>query len=114
MRLEGANNSIIVTEVQVGDAYVMLGRAGTHGLESPAKLGASTASLIVYVDNIDHHYQIAKDNGAHIISEPSDQYWGDRRYEASDLEGHVWSFHERTRDVSRAEIERIEAGFKDS
>jgi uncharacterized glyoxalase superfamily protein PhnB len=29
-----------------------------------------------------------------------DQPWGDRRYEALDLEGHRWYFAEHTRDVT--------------
>ena len=112
MRLEGKAGSIIVTEVQIGDAYIMIGPAGAHAMASPRSTGMPTESLMVYVDNIDQHFAQAKTNGATIVSEPSDQYWGDRRYEAKDLEGHLWFFHERTRDVPRSEIETIEATFK--
>jgi glyoxalase/bleomycin resistance protein/dioxygenase superfamily protein len=51
----------------------------------------------------------AKSNGAEIVAEPSDQYWGDRCYEAKDHEGHLWFFHEHLRDVSREKIKAIEA-----
>ena len=111
-RLEGANGAIIVTEVQVGDSYIMIGPAGSHDIASPASLGSSTESLMVYVDKIEAHFARAKSNGAQIVTEPSDQYWGDRRYEAKDHEGHLWFFHEHTRDVPREEIEEIEAGFR--
>ena len=67
---------------------------------------------MVHVDAIDRHFGQAQSNGARIIAEPSDQYWGDRRYEAQDLEGHLWFFHERTRDIPREEINRIEAEFR--
>lgn len=67
---------------------------------------------MVYVDDIDRHYEIAKNNGARIIAEPKDQYWGDRRYEALDLEGHKWFFHERVRDIPKEKIQAIEASFR--
>ncbi len=112
-RLEGKAGSIIVTEVAVGDAYIMIGPAGAHGISSPLDTGAPTESIMVYVDNIDQHFEVARSNGANIIVEPADQYWGDRRYEAKDPEGHTWFFHERTREVSEEEIRKTEASFRE-
>ena len=111
-RLEGPQGKLIVTAVAIGDTYVMIGPAGSHGLVSPASVGSSTESLMVYVDDIDTHYANAMANGAEIISPPADQYWGDRRYEAKDLEGHLWFFHERTKEISAEEIAKVEAGFR--
>ena len=113
-RIERADGSIILTEINVGDAYIMIGPAGSHEIASPKSLGLSTESLMVYVDDIDEHFATAKANGAVIVNEPADQYWGDRRYEARDIEGHLWFFHEHTRDVSREEIEAVEASFRAS
>ena len=78
-RLEGANGAIIVTEVQIGDAYLMIGPDGAHDIASPQSVGMPTASLMVYVDDIDRHYAQAKAAGATIVNPPTDQYWGDRR-----------------------------------
>lgn len=111
-RLEGSNGSIIVTEVAIGDAYIMLGPAGSHGIQSPKKTLAPTESLMIYVDDVDAHFQRARDHGAEILSEPDDQYWGDRRYEAKDVEGHLWFFHQRVKDVPQSEIDAIEASFR--
>ncbi len=111
-RIERGDGSIIITEVQIGDAYVMIGAAGGHGLESPAVSGKPSAALIVYVDAVDAHFATARAHGAAIVSEPTDQYWGDRRYEARDEEGHLWSFHEHVRDVSPEEIAAVEAEFR--
>lgn len=52
---------------------------------------------MVCVDDVDEHFRVALANGAEIVSEAADQYWGDRRYEARNLEGHLWFFHERPR-----------------
>ena len=110
-RIANEDGSIALTEIQVLDSHVMLSAAGPHGLSSPQTIGSATQALIVYIDSIDDHYKRAKAAGASIISEPEDQFWGDRRYEVSDPEGHLWSFHQHIRDVSQEEIEAMLRSF---
>lgn len=43
--------------------------------------------------------------GATILTEPEDQFYGDRTYRARDPEGHVWTFAQTVRRVSREEAE---------
>ena len=78
-------------ELALGDATVFLGEPGDD-YRNPAHLGASTAGVHVYVDDVDAHYAIAREAGATIGMEPTDQEYGERRYDASDLEGHTWFF----------------------
>jgi len=82
--------------LQLGDGVVMLGRAGAdrHGLRSPLDAGGPTALVSVTVRGIDAHCRQARAEGAAIVTEPEDMFWGDRRYEALDLEGHRWHFSE--------------------
>ncbi|MEP6908956.1 MAG: VOC family protein [Actinomycetota bacterium] len=47
------------------------------------------------VDDVDAHYERARAAGAEIGMEPTDQPYGDRRYDAEDLEGHDWFFAQR-------------------
>jgi uncharacterized glyoxalase superfamily protein PhnB len=50
----------------------------------------------VYVDDVDAHFGIARSAGmAEILSEPTDQPWGDRVYDARDVGGHQWAFAQR-------------------
>lgn len=50
----------------------------------------------VYVDDVDAHYMAARDaGGVELLSEPVDQPWGDRVYDARDVGGHQWAFAER-------------------
>jgi PhnB protein len=49
--------------------------------------------VLVYIDNVDEHYERAKAAGATILSEPEAGPPG-RRYRAEDLEGHRWMFME--------------------
>jgi len=87
--------------VEIGGGVVMIGRAGDerHGLHSPLDVGASTALVNVYVADIDTHYRRAESEGARIVTPLEDMFWGDRRYEALDLEGHRWHFAERVSGI---------------
>jgi PhnB protein len=87
--------------LEIGDGVVMIGRAGDerHGLHSPLDVGASTALVNVYVPGIDAHYRRAESEGARIVTPLEDMFWGDRRYEALDLEGHRWHFAERVSEI---------------
>ena len=87
--------------LEIGDGVVMIGRAGEerHGLFSPLDVGAPTAAVNVYVHDIDAHYHRAESEGAQIVTPLEDMFWGDRRYEALDLEGHRWHFAERLSEI---------------
>ena len=50
--------------------------------------------VLVYVDDVDAHFQRARAAGATILSEPEGDPPG-KRYRAEDLEGHRWMFIER-------------------
>lgn len=88
--------------LEIGDGVVMIGRAGEyhHELSSPLDAGVTTAMVNVYVRDIDAHYRRAESEGARIVSPLQDMFWGDRRYEALDLEGHRWHFAERLSDMA--------------
>ncbi len=47
--------------------------------------------VLVYVDDVQAHYEAAKQAGARILTDVDDGYPG-RRYRAEDLEGHRWMF----------------------
>jgi len=75
--------------MDVGDSIITLGLPSIHG-ESPSR-GVS-AMLYVYVDDVDAHHRRAVAAGARIVLELTDRPWGDRTYQATDLEGHQWTF----------------------
>jgi uncharacterized glyoxalase superfamily protein PhnB len=55
---------------------------------------------MVFVDNVDEHYEKVKALGARIIEELFDTEYGERQYTVQDPEGHVWMFAKHVRDVS--------------
>lgn len=49
----------------------------------------------VMVPDVDAHFQKARDSGATVLLEPTDQPWGLRVYSVLDPEGHQWEFVKR-------------------
>jgi uncharacterized glyoxalase superfamily protein PhnB len=99
LRMPGPDGRITHAEMELADGVVMLGRPGDD-YRNPEHLGAATQSLYVYVDDVDKHFRHAKQAGASILEEPAEQFYGDRRYGAVDLEGHQWYFAQHVRDVA--------------
>ncbi len=87
--------------LRVGTGVVMIGHANAevHRIHSPRTTGNTTVQMMVYVHDVEAHYAHAVAAGADITMELSDAFYGERRYEATDPEGHRWHFAERFGDI---------------
>lgn len=87
--------------LRMGTGIVMVGHANTdvHRIHSPLEAGLTTVMLHVYVHDVDAHYAHAVASGAKITMTIDDAFYGERRYEAADLEGHQWHFAERFESI---------------
>ena len=84
---------VVHGEVAAGDVVIWLHRVSPeHEMASPRTLAAQSGGLVVHVDDVDAHYKRARDAGARIDSEPTDQEYGQREYGVRDPEGHRWWF----------------------
>jgi len=99
VRMRGPDGRTNHAEVGLGDGVVMMGNPGPD-YQNPKRHGRATQLVYVYVDDVDKHFEVAKQAGANIIAEPADQFYGDRSYAAEDPEGHQWSFATHVRDVA--------------
>jgi len=72
---------------------------------NPKRIGHTTQSLVIVVDDVDGHFARAKRAGAEILEAPNDTEYGHRRYRASDREGHEWCFTQEL-DVRRPKSKR--------
>jgi uncharacterized glyoxalase superfamily protein PhnB len=97
----------VVTHVTLtlGDAVVFAGSPGSD-YRSPRSLAVESEAVrrmletpfvvdgvMVYVDDVDAHFEQAGAAGARILSELEDNAAvGQRQYRAEDLEGHRWMF----------------------
>jgi uncharacterized glyoxalase superfamily protein PhnB len=90
-RVAGPDGKVAHAEMDVGDgSLVFLGGPGGD-YRNPKTVGR-TALVYAYVEDVDAHCARAREAGAGIAEEPSDQPYGDRRYAAEDPEGHLWYF----------------------
>ena len=113
MVITDADGNLCHSEMKFRDGYVMVGAEWTDYVASPASVGGkNTQSVHVQLaDGIDAHCERARRAGAVIVRELEDQFYGDRTYSAKDPEGHVWSFGQTVRRVSREEAEQA-SGLK--
>ena len=92
----GADGTINHAAMKLGKDFVMMGYPGPE-YRNPKRLGHSTQSLYINVDNVDKHFERAKNAGAKILEEPKDTFYGHRRYGAEDPEGHQWYFAQESK-----------------
>jgi PhnB protein len=98
-RTTGPSGEIQHTEFRIRDSVVMLSQARGEWKAAPA-------TLYVYVPDIDATYRRAVEAGATSLSEPADQFYGDRSGGVKDNQGITWWIGSHIEDVSPEEIQR--------
>jgi uncharacterized glyoxalase superfamily protein PhnB len=111
LKVEGDNGRIEHSELTYGEGLIMVAqenpdsaRAWKNVMRSPKSLqGASTQSIMFFVDDAEAHCAHARQRGASVVEELAvhdygEDYWADRSYGALDLEGHVWWITQRLRN----------------
>jgi uncharacterized glyoxalase superfamily protein PhnB len=88
-----------MTWMEVGNGLINISTMYEIESQGPGK-AAPGLVMKVYVDDIDGHFARAKAEGAEIISEPQDGFWGGRIYVALDHEGYRWEISQRGRDLA--------------
>ncbi|MDK3024413.1 VOC family protein [Cupriavidus taiwanensis] len=113
MVIRDQQGQLVHSEMRFGDSYLMVGSEWTDFTASPASVGGkNTQTLHVHLpDGLDQHCERARAAGAVILREPQDEFYGDRTYTARDAEGHVWTFGQTVRKVTKAEAEQA-SGLK--
>lgn len=113
MVITDADGNLGHAEMKFGDGYFMVGAEWADYVVSPASVGGkNTQSVHVHLsEGIDAHCERARAAGAVIVRPLEDQFYGDRTYSAKDPEGHIWSFGQTVRRVSREEAEKA-SGLK--
>jgi PhnB protein len=112
MRFAGPGGTIGHAEIKIGDSPIML--ADEHpqmGYRSPASLGGTPVSIMLYVDDVDKVVDGAVKAGANLERAVADQFYGDRNGTIHDPYGHVWTIATHQEDVSQEEMERRAAAL---
>jgi uncharacterized glyoxalase superfamily protein PhnB len=89
-------------------------RIGNHRIQMKAGEGCFTIAegnatpnkshiIQIRIEDANAHCERARQNGAIILTEPEDQPYGERQYNAQDYHGHHWDFTETITDVAPEE-----------
>ena len=106
MRMHWPNGKVGHAELKIGDSRVMLSDPFPQASTTPPKeLGGTSASIFMYVEDVDAVVQKAVDAGATVTMEVEDQFWGDRFGSITDPFGHNWSIATHVEDLTPEEIE---------
>jgi uncharacterized glyoxalase superfamily protein PhnB len=101
LRYTGEEGYVNHAEMKLGEGRIYMGDPGDQ-YRNPRDVG-ETFGIYVLVDDVDTHFERAKDAGAEITEEPADQDYGHRRYSARDPEGVHWYFAAPVKDVAPEE-----------
>lgn len=85
--------------IEVGDSLFNV-RTPEESWQGAPRPDQANFVMKVYVDDVDEHFARAKSQGATIVAEPLDGFWGGRIYRALDHEGNRWEISERGRDLA--------------
>lgn len=112
-RLEMPDGTVGHAELSLPGAQGHLAVATTWkdaGMANPQSLGGVHSQMQCNVDDVDAHYERARDAGATVMAPPEDQVYGSRIYRAVDPEGHRWVFSQNLREVSEEDLQAMMNG----
>jgi uncharacterized glyoxalase superfamily protein PhnB len=96
-RMDGEDGTVAHCEMALDGAVIALSTVWRDGgFSTPHELGGVHSQVWCQIDDIDGHYERARDAGAIVLGEPADQDYGYRTYRAVDPEGHRWYFASET------------------
>jgi PhnB protein len=114
-RMPGPDGKIGHAELEIGGSMIMLSDAFPDmGAPTPASLGGSPVTVMVYVEDVDAVFDRAIKAGAKEIAPVQDQFYGDRSGQFEDPFGHRWNVASHVEDVSPEEMEKRAAQMMSS
>ena len=112
-RMDGPGGTVAHAEIEIGDSVVMLADENPqHGALSPATVGGTPVSIMLYVQDVDRTAETLAKAGAKTLRPVQDMFYGDRSGGFEDPFGHRWHVSTHIEDVTPEEIERRMAKMK--
>ncbi|HYG30002.1 MAG TPA: VOC family protein [Allosphingosinicella sp.] len=103
----GDSGKLAHAEIRIGDSHVMLSDEWPdQGMLGPKARGGATASLMIYLADVDAAWARAIEAGCTAERPPENQFWGDRMGTLTDPFGHRWTLSTHIEDVSEEEMDR--------
>ncbi|HEY3929468.1 MAG TPA: VOC family protein [Candidatus Koribacter sp.] len=107
LRFEDERGEIGHAEMRIGTSMIMLAEEKPNmGHKSPATLGGSSVSILLYVEDCDAIFEQAVNAGATVARPLANQFYGDRTGGVKDPFGYEWYISTHIEDVSPEEMEQ--------
>ena len=114
-RFPGPDGNIMHAEIKIGDSMIFLSDEFPEmspDTKSPQAAGCVTASLFLYVPDVDALFQRAVDAGATVKMPVTDMFWGDRYGKVVDPFGHHWLLATHKEDLTQEEMQKRQAEWE--
>jgi len=98
-RMENTDGTVKHAEVKIGDSMMMIA-------ESSEKWKPMPGAFYLYVSDADAIYKRALQNGATLLMEPTDTFYGNRESGVEDQFGNYWWIATHKEEVSPEEMQR--------
>lgn len=107
MRLSEPGGRIGHAELDIDGARIMLAdEYPEYGITSPVSLGGTPVTISLTVADADAATRKAREAGATVEREPTDEFYGDRSATIRDPFGHRWHLSHRVETLTEAEMQR--------
>lgn len=107
VRMPGPDGKVGHAELEIGESVVMLADVFPDmGNQTPAALGGTPVTVMVYVEDVDTVFDRAIRAGATEDRKVENQFYGDRAGQFEDPFGHKWFVATHVEDVAPDEMER--------
>lgn len=89
-----------VERLRIGDHRAQLSfNDGSLVVTQRNSESSALSSVMVRLDDVDQHYERAREAGAAIVNAPADYPYGERQYTVEDIGGYRWTFSQTIADV---------------
>lgn len=106
-RMPGPDGKIMHAEIQIGDSRVMLADENAEmSVVSPSTLNGTSASFMIYVEDVDASFEQAIAAGGEVYRPVADQFYGDRSGCLTDPFGHIWTIATNTEELTPEEFQK--------
>lgn len=107
LKMEDDQGAIRHAEVRIGDSRLELSDACDQW-------PSMNSSIHIYVEDIDATYNKAVEAGANTLSDPADQFYGERSASVRDPLGNIWHIATNTEDLTPEEMRKRVAEYEAS
>jgi uncharacterized glyoxalase superfamily protein PhnB len=101
--MPGENGELVHAAVRRGNVNLMFGPQGEDRLDHAGDGGVLYFTL-GDEDDVDAEFAHARRNGATIVQEPTDQFWGHRDWTVKDPDGYYLSVSKEIRKINLEEL----------